>query len=803
LRNALATASDLEWTFTFDEKPLVPLPLIGFSQVVNACFFRWPCLWEYTPRLIRLCRETLMIIADHLGLHFCFALTLSTPIIFFAEIVLMLVVGRLLGELMLRIGQPEVLGQLIAGILLGPTVLGNIWPGAHQLMFPNTPEQKRMIVGLSQLGILMLLLLAGMETDFAIVRRQKRLAFFSSVSGIIVPFACGLVLGELLPDSLLPSPDKRLVTALFLATALSISSIKIVAMVIMEVGFMRRNIGQLIMASAIIDDTIGWIIVAVISGIAAKGALNLKGVGFTVGGTLIFLALSFRFGRTSIAHIIRWTNDNLNLEFSVLSVILILMCLMAIATDLIGVHTLLGAFVCGILVGQSPMMTKQIREQIRGLVVALFAPVFFAVAGLSVDLTILKDLHMLELAIGLILIAGLGKLVGCFTGGKLGGLSAREALALAVGMNARGTTEVIVATIGLSIGVLTKEFYTLIVVMAVTTTMVMPPMLRWALARIPATGPEKERLEREEAKARGFVPNVERLLITADQGECGKLAALLGGLFVGDRKIMATVLDFEAEKERSVQPRLGRRIDNRVKMAIELAASNHLKKSERDSQEEELSPPPAQLTTKFSHEQPSSAILREMKKGYDMIFVGLEDALLQNGKSPDTFNSSIEQIIREFKGAVAIAVARGEVEPGVGVDSMSILAPATGTGHSRIAVEVAIAIAKACNCGLTALNVSPPPYDAWFEGSTRKHLKPGREVLRDIKALGQREGVSVKRVVEVRREPEAAILSQIKKGKHNLVVVGANLRPGEGLFFGHSVTLLLQKTPCSLLVVSS
>jgi Kef-type K+ transport system membrane component KefB len=260
------------------------------------------------------------------------------------------------------------------------------------------------------------------------------------------------------------------------------------------------------MASAIIDDTIGWIIVAVISGIAAKGIFNLRGVGFTVGGTLLFLALSFTFGRAMMAHIIRWTNDNLRLEFSVLSVVLILMCLMAIGTDLIGVHTLLGAFVCGILVGQSRMMTKHIREQIRGLVVALFAPVFFAVAGLSVDLTILKNFHMLELAIGLILIAGVGKLIGCFAGGRIGGLTGREASALAFGMNARGTTEVIIATIGLSIGVLTKDFYTLIVVMAITTTMAMPPMLRWALARIPATGPEKERLEREESEARGFVP---------------------------------------------------------------------------------------------------------------------------------------------------------------------------------------------------------------------------------------------------------------------------------------------------------
>src|ERR1041385_3648588 len=166
----------------------------------------------------------------------------STTVIFIAEILLMLVVGRMVGELMRRLGQPEVLGQLIAGIILGPTIFGTFLPEMHQLIFPDTPELKKMIDAVSQLGILMLLLLAGMETDFKIVRRQKRAALFSSLSGILLPFAFGLVLGKLLPVALLPAPEKRLITALFLATALSISSIKVVAMVIMEVDFMRRNI---------------------------------------------------------------------------------------------------------------------------------------------------------------------------------------------------------------------------------------------------------------------------------------------------------------------------------------------------------------------------------------------------------------------------------------------------------------------------------------------------------------------------------------------------------------------------------
>lgn len=723
----------------------------------------------------------------------------STATIFVAEVLLMLLVGRLLGELLQRLGQPAVLGQLLAGILLGPTVLGNLWPEAHQAIFPNTPEQKKMIDAISQLGILMLLLIAGMETDFGIVRRMRRAALSSSLSGIIFPFACGLFLGEMLPDSMLPEPEKRIVTALFLATALSISSVKIVAMVIMEVDFMRRNIGQLILASAIIDDTIGWIILAMISGIAAEGALNVKGVSFTVGGTLIFLALSFTFGRRIVAHVIRWTNDNLRIDFAVLSVILVLMCLMSIITELIGVHTVLGAFVVGILVGQSPILTRQIHEQIRGLIIALFAPIFFAVAGLSVDLTILKHWHLAELAIGLIMIASLGKLVGCYIGGRIGRLSSREAAALAIGMNARGTTEIIVASIGLSIGVVSQDIYTLIVVMAVTTTMIMPPMLRWALRRIPPTGDEKQRLEREQAERKDFVPKVERLLIVADKSEDGKLASIFGGLLAGSRQIMATVLNLGL-KEPEAHSVVKEKIEDWVRLSIEFAAR---KEEKAKDDEAKAAAPPAQLNTQSSSEEPSAAVLKEAKKGYDMLFIGLEQALLSNGEKPATLHASIEKIVNDFKGALAIVVARDKMPPDLRMRTMDILVPTSGAEYSRRAGEVAVAIAKACRCRVTALHVYPPQGERLLMRRIREHLEPARALVRSLQELGKREGIPVKTIVKVRRAPEPVILKQIKKGKHNLVVLGVSARPGEKVFFGPKARVLLERVPCSLLLVRS
>src|SRR5258708_30810801 len=233
-----------------------------------------------------------------------------SEVVFLAEIIAVLVCGRLLGEVMQRIGQPAVMGQLLAGVFLGPSVLGVLSPELQQALFPASHEQKSMIDAVSQLGILMLLLLTGMETDLSLVRRTGKIALSVSVAGIALPFLCGIVLGQSLPDEMLPKPDQRLITTLFLGTALAISSVKIVAMAIRELNFMRRTLGQLIVAAAIIDDTTGWIILAIILGLAESGRIELGSLAQSVFGTLLFLAVSFTIGRRAVFLVIRLANDN-------------------------------------------------------------------------------------------------------------------------------------------------------------------------------------------------------------------------------------------------------------------------------------------------------------------------------------------------------------------------------------------------------------------------------------------------------------------------------------------------------------
>src|SRR5260370_3556681 len=365
----------------------------------------------------------------------------ASEVVFLAEIIVLLVCGRVLGEAMQRSGEAAIMGELLGGVLLGPSVLGALAPDLQLALFPGSKAQSEMITAVSQLGILMLLLLTGMETDLGLVRRAGATALSISIAGITIPFLCGVLLGELLPTELLPNPDQRLITTLFLGTALAISSVKIVAMTIRELDFMRRTLCQLTLAAAIIDDTIGWIILAIILGIAQHGQVELAALAQTLVGTLLFLALSLTFCRRLVFLLIRWVNDNFVSDFPVITAILVVMGGMALITAALGVHTILGAVVARMLVGQSPILTRHIDEQLRGLIVALFMPVFFGLAGLSANVDVLADPSMLLLSLLLILIASIGKFSGAFLGGAFGGMTWRESVALGCGMNARRPTQ--------------------------------------------------------------------------------------------------------------------------------------------------------------------------------------------------------------------------------------------------------------------------------------------------------------------------------------------------------------------------
>jgi len=678
--------------------------------------------------------------------------------IFFAELGILLLAGRGLGELMQKFGQPAVMGQLLAGLLLGPSVLGLIWPEFQHALFPNTAEQQSMINGVSQLGILMLLLLTGMETDLRLVRRVGKAAITVAAAGVALPFMCGLALGEMLPDSILPNPQARFVTALFLATALTISSIKIVAVAVREMNFMRRDIGQIIVASAILEDAGGWIIIAISFGLASSGTIDLRSVSFAIIGTLLFLGVSFTIGRRVVFRLIRWTNDYFTGEFAVITMILLIMIAMALTTYLIGVQMVLGAFVAGVLIGESPILTRHIDEQLRGLIAALFMPVFFGLSGLGADLTILKDPGILWLALGLIVIASVGKFSGAFIGGALGGLDRRESLALACAMNARGSTEVIVASIGLSAGVFSRNLYTLILGMAVVTTMAMPPMLRWALRRLPLREAERQRLEREELDARGFVPNLERLLLAVDTSANGTLASRLAGAIAGSGDKPTTIIELGPDKWR-------------------------------------------RRAVRTEEEEPENKVRTEAQKGYDLLIVGIDKTRGPQGG----FSAEITLITDGFDGPLAVAITGGKLGSG-NEPIRRILIPVNGTDVSRRAAETGFTLARASGSRVSALYVASGRSDGERRGRIRRGAAMRRNeeaVLKDIADLADRYDARLRTALRVDVAAEDAILKEVDRGGYDLVVLGVTRRPGETLFLGNMAAAILEHCNTAILFVAS
>ncbi|MGB3865368.1 MAG: cation:proton antiporter [Xanthobacteraceae bacterium] len=716
----------------------------------------------------------------------------ASETVFILQIILLIAVGRGLGEVMQRFGQPSVMGELLAGVILGPSIFGALWPEARSAIFPANAEQKALIDGIAQFGVLLLLLLTGMETDLKLVRKVGRAAITISIAGIVVPFCCGFALGQFLPESLLPHPEQRLVASLFLGTALSISSVKIVAVVVREMNFMRRNVGQIIVATAVIDDTIGWVIIAVIFSLASRGHLDLMSVAQAMLGTLAFLAISFTIGRQLVFRLIRWANDTLVSQAAVITVILLLMSGMALITHWIGVHTVLGAFVAGVLVGESPILTKQIDERLRGLISSLFMPIFFGLAGLSADLTVLKDPNLLMLTVLLVLIASIGKFGGAFVGGALGGLSRRESFALASGMNARGSTEVIIATIGLSMGVLSQNMFTMIVTMAIVTTMAMPPMLRSALARLPLEKTEKERLEREEFEEKGFVANLERLLLAVDESANARFASRIAGLIAGARGIPITVLHLgpqakAQEKRRDDEQSHESTVKNAAKVSADVEKGDGEQVRAID------------VTTRSRQKKAVDAVVDEARKGFDLLVVGMNKVIGASGG----FDPTINVVTTGFNGPLAVVAAKGRHLTRVDGDDLRILVPVSGSSVSRRGAEVAVALARSSNYPLRVVYVSTTRDKGARRRNIGTSLFQEEAVLKETIALAQRYDVDVMTSLRTNTSPEEAILQEMRDSRSDLVVMGVDRIEGDTLNFGGVAAEVLKESRGSVLLVSN
>ena len=387
----------------------------------------------------------------------------------------LLCVARGLGELAQYFRQPTVLGEIFAGVLLGPTVLGRLAPDWNAWLFPAAGDSAVVLDGLATLSIVLFLLVAGMEVDLSTIWRQGRAAISVGMLGTIVPFAVGFVLAWLAPGALGQQSGSDLVLfALFFGTALSISALPVIAKTLMDLGIYRTDIGMIVVSAAMFNDLIGWIVFAVILGMMGHSG-HAFDVPTTIGLTLAFAALTLTIGRWFINRALPWLQAYTHWPGGELSFALILALFGAAFTEWIGIHAIFGSFLVGIAVGDSPHLRERTRVIIDRFVSFIFAPVFFASIGLRVDFA----LHFDATVVGVVLVvACFGKLLGSWLGAKWGGLSPRDAWAVGFAMNARGAMEIILGLLALHAGVIRPPLFVALVLMALVTSIISGPAMQ-------------------------------------------------------------------------------------------------------------------------------------------------------------------------------------------------------------------------------------------------------------------------------------------------------------------------------------
>lgn len=392
----------------------------------------------------------------------------------------MLLLGRLFGEFFRKLKMPLVVGELIAGVLLGPTVLGQFAPHLTQHVFTTTGTIGVVLSGISSMSVVMLLFAAGMEVELSIIRQQGKTALKTSFVGLIITLSIGYFSGNFLFDGLMSAGSNqgnKVVFSLFLATALAITALPVIARTLMDLNIFRTKIGMIIIAAAMMDDLVGWILFSVVLGMMNKGG-DSWGFLYTLGYTLLFAITILTLGRAVINRFLPWAKRKLSWPGGILAISLGFAFLGAAFTEKIGIHAIFGAFIVGIAFGDSVHLNEKTRDIINQFITNIFAPLFFVSIGFKINFIANFDLGI---SIIILLLAIVSKLLGAGLGSLWGGLSLRESLAVGFGMNARGAMEIVLGLLALQAGVINEQLFVGIVIMAVVTSVMAGPMLQFLL----------------------------------------------------------------------------------------------------------------------------------------------------------------------------------------------------------------------------------------------------------------------------------------------------------------------------------
>jgi Kef-type K+ transport system membrane component KefB len=423
---------------------------------------------------------------------------------FFLQMFFILAVCRLVGVLARRVGQPQVVGEMVAGVVMGPSLLGLVAPSVQQAIFP--PESLTVLSVGAQLGVGLYMFLVGVEFRTDLFRERIRSAAAVSVSGMVVPFALGgaLALWFVNVPGLFPERVTRFEAMLFLGAAMAITAFPMLARIIHERGLTGTPLGTLALAAGSIDDATAWCVLAIV--LASFGGGPAVAITAIAGGAA-YSALLLTVGRTLLTRLAAASERAGGLTPPLLAVVLMLLMLAAWVTDAIGIHAVFGGFILGIAMPRG-RFAQELRRQIEPFALVFLVPMFFTFSGLKTRLDMVNTVPLLLIAVVVLIAACLGKGVACWAAARLSGEDHRTGMAVGTLMNARGLMELLVLNIGLQHGIIQPPLFSIMVLMAVVTTLMASPVFELVYGRhARRTGELGAMHEIEAARQLNRVPN--------------------------------------------------------------------------------------------------------------------------------------------------------------------------------------------------------------------------------------------------------------------------------------------------------
>jgi Kef-type K+ transport system membrane component KefB len=432
--------------------------------------------------------------------------------ILLVQIIVVLIVARLMGFLFKKIGQPGVIGEILAGIVLGPSLIGAYFPEFFNFLFP--PQSLDNLNTISNIGLILFMFVVGMELDMRVLREKISESIAISQAGIIFPFALGMGLAYFLYDRFVPPSVPFLSFALFVGVSMSITAFPVLARIAQERGLNRTKLGTVILTCAAINDIMAWCILAVIIAIVKAGTVVSS--LYTVAFAALYVIVMLTVAKPFLKRISELYHSRENMNKSVVAVYFMVLLLSAICTELIGIHALFGAFMAGVIMPDNKQFRDIFVEKVEDLATIIFLPLFFVYTGLRTKIGLLNDIYLWQTAGVITLVAIVGKLVGSAVAAKyVGRHSWRNSLVVGTLMNTRGLMELVAINIGYDLGVISSEIFVMLVLMALITTFMTSPMLSFIEKIFPNKEKNKELVRKQ-------IQGVFKVLVAVGKPQNGK-----------------------------------------------------------------------------------------------------------------------------------------------------------------------------------------------------------------------------------------------------------------------------------------